>query len=156
MSSTAILSQGVGYGMFSLVALHPCLLKLTSCPLLLRRSGVVCGIGIFFSALMVCPSPTLLHIFSQPVAPSLVSSLRLPHRPSPPHILSSFVPLFFQVVITKAQTRYTAYNPNSEEFSTASRSVKPGLIAVVRRSLSSFLVRFSHSLLANTTLGMIG
>jgi Na+/proline symporter len=36
----------------------------------------------------------------------------------------------FMILLTALQTRYTAYSPNdSEEFSTASRSVKPGLIA---------------------------
>lgn len=48
--------------------------------------GVVVGIGLFFSAFMIC--------------------------------------------LTAIQARYTAYSPkNSEEFSSASRSVKPGLIA---------------------------
>jgi len=48
--------------------------------------GVVVGIGLFFSAFMIC--------------------------------------------LTAIQARYTAYSPkSSEEFSSASRSVKPGLIA---------------------------
>ncbi|KAG6805321.1 hypothetical protein H0H92_015836, partial [Tricholoma furcatifolium] len=61
MSTSAVLSQGVGY-------------------------GVVIGIGLFFSA--------------------------------------------FMLLLTGLQSRYTPYNPSdSEEFSSASRSVKPGLIA---------------------------
>lgn len=36
----------------------------------------------------------------------------------------------FMICLTAIQARYTAYSPkNSEEFSSASRSVKPGLIA---------------------------
>ncbi len=36
----------------------------------------------------------------------------------------------FMVGLTAIQARYTAFSPkNSEEFSSASRSVKPGLIA---------------------------
>jgi hypothetical protein len=51
-----------------------------------RESHLYSGIGLFFSAFMIC--------------------------------------------LTAIQARYTAYSPkNSEEFSSASRSVKPGLIA---------------------------
>ncbi|PPQ88172.1 hypothetical protein CVT25_005137 [Psilocybe cyanescens] len=61
MSDTTVLPQGAGY-------------------------GVVVGIGLFFSAFMLC--------------------------------------------ITAIQARYTAFSPkNSEEFTSASRSIKPGLIA---------------------------
>ncbi|KAG6859950.1 hypothetical protein C0995_001386 [Termitomyces sp. Mi166 len=58
----------------------------TASPVLPQAAGYGVGIGLFFSALMLC--------------------------------------------LTAIQSRYTPYNPsNSEEFSSASRSVKPGLIA---------------------------
>lgn len=54
----------------------------------------------------------------------------------------------FMIVLTALQARYTAYSPkDSEEFSTASRSVKPGLIAsgiVSAWTWAATLVRLLH------------
>jgi hypothetical protein len=64
------------------------------------------------------------------------SSVRLPPYISYPDLESHLytgIGLFFSafmICLTAIQARYTAYSPkNTEEFSSASRSVKPGLIA---------------------------